>query len=132
MYLGQFRHAAMAFVLAAAASNAGCKKEGIFFRDMAPNSGRASGLEEVHILGSGFTALGGLEVRIGSKPATNVGISADDTLVLTTPECREGDQGKPLDIYILTNEGRSYVLRGAFTYRRGAADTPGSELQRRL
>ena len=56
----------------------------------------------------------------------------DETIVFTTPESREADQGHPIDIYILTNEGRSYVLRGAFSYRRGATDTPGSELQRRL
>ncbi len=126
------RHAAVAFVIAASVSGAGCKKDGVFFRDLAPRSGRASGGEEVRILGSGFRALGGLEVRVGPKPATNVGIADDETIVLTTPEAREADQGHPLDIFILTNQGRSYVLRGAFTYRRGQADTPGGELQRRL
>jgi hypothetical protein len=127
------RHAAVAFVLVAAATTgAGCKKEGVFYRDLAPRSGRASGGEEVRLLGSGFRALGSLEIRVGPKPATNVGIADDETIVLTTPEAREADLGHPLDIYILTNTGHSYVLRGAFTYRRGQADTPGGELQRRL
>ena len=130
--VGRFRHAVAAFVVVAAASGAGCKKEGVFFRDMAPRSGRPSGGEEVRLLGSGFRALGGLDIRVGPKPASNVGIADDETIVFTTPEAREADQGRPLDIFILTAEGRSYVLRGAFTYRRGPSDTPGSELQRRL
>ena len=126
------RNAAVAFVMAAAVMGAGCNKEGVFYRDLAPRSGRASGGEEVRILGHGFHSLGSLEIRVGPKPATNVGIADDETIVLTTPEAREADQGRPLDIFILTHQGRSYVLRGAFTYRRGQADTPGGELQRRL
>lgn len=130
--VGRFRHAVAAFVVLAAAAGAGCKKEGVFFRDLAPRSGKPSGGEEVRLLGSGFRALGTLDIRVGPKPATNVGIADDETIVFTTPESREADQGHPIDIFILTNEGRSYVLRGAFTYRRGATDTPSNELQRRL
>ncbi len=126
------KHAAIAFVMVAATASTGCKKEGVFYRDMAPRSGRASGGEEVRLLGSGFRSLGALEVRVGPKPATNVGIADDETIVFTTPEAREADQGRPLDVYILTSQGRSYVLRGAFTYRRGQTDTPAGELQRRL
>lgn len=132
MGFGRFRHALVALVVAASVSGLACKKEGIFFRDLAPKTGRPSGGEEVHLLGSGFRALGPLEVRVGPKPATNVGVADDETIVLTTPECREADQGHPLDIYILTNEGKSYVLRGAFTYRHGQSESPGSDLQRRL
>lgn len=130
--VGWFRHAVMACVVVMAGAGMGCKREGVFFRDMAPRTGRPSGGEEVRILGSGFRALGSLEIRVGPKPATNVGIADDETIVFTTPESREADQGRPLDVYILTAEGRSYILRGAFTYRRAPTDTPGSELQRRL
>lgn len=120
-------------VIASSLAGGGCKKEGVFFRDLAPNSGRPSGGEEVRILGTGFRSMGNLEIRVGPKPATNVGIADDETIVLTTPEAREADQGHPVDISILTSQGRSYVLRGAFTYRRNpAADTQGGELQRRL
>lgn len=132
MGLGRIRHAVVALSMLSALGSAGCKKEGVFFRDMLPRSGKPSGGEEVRILGSGFRALGGLEIRIGPKVATEVGIADDETIVFRTPESREADQGHPLDVYILTNEGRSYVLRGAFQYRRGQTDTPGSELQRRL
>ncbi len=110
----------------------GCKREGVFFQSMNPTSGRASGGEEVRIRGHGFRTLGGLDIRIGPKAAQNVGIADDETIVLTTPDAREADQGHPLDVYILTNEGRSIILRGAFTYRRNAEGGAANELQRRL
>ena len=126
------RHAAVAFLVAASLSGTACKKEGVFFSDLVPRSGKASGNEELRILGSGFRSLGSLEIRVGPNQATNVGVADDETIQFKTPQAREADLGHPLDIFILTNQGRSYVLRGAFTYRRGQADTPAGELQRRL
>lgn len=122
----------MASLLVSAAGATGCKKEGVFFQSINPGSGRPSGGEEVRIRGHGFRALGGLEVRLGPKPAQNVGIADDETIVLTTPESRESDRGHPIDVYILTNEGRSIVLRGAFTYRRATEGGGANDLQRRL
>jgi hypothetical protein len=122
----------MASLLVSAAGATGCKKEGVFFQSINPASGRPSGGEEVRIRGHGFRALGGLEVRLGPKPAQNVGIADDETIVLTTPESRESDRGHPIDVYILTNEGRSIVLRGAFTYRRATEGGGANDLQRRL
>jgi hypothetical protein len=119
-------------LVSAASATTGCKKEGVFFQSINPASGRPSGGEEVRIRGHGFRALGGLEVRIGPKAAQNVGIADDETIVLTTPEAREADRGHPIDVYILTNEGRSIVLRGAFTYRRATEGGGANELQRRL
>jgi len=126
------RTALMASLLVAATGATGCKKEGVFFQSINPTAGRPSGGEEVRIRGHGFRALGGLDVRIGPKAAQNVGIADDETIVLTTPDAREADQGRPLDVYILTNEGRSIVLRGAFTYRRAAGGEGTNQLQRRL
>jgi len=122
----------MASLLVSAAASTGCKKDGVFFQSVNPASGRPSGGEEVRIRGHGFRALGGLEIRVGPKPAQNVGIADDETIVLTTPEAREADRGHPVDVYILTNEGRSIVLRGAFTYRRATEGGGANELQRRL
>lgn len=122
----------MASLLVSAAGATGCKKEGVFFQSINPASGRPSGGEEVRIRGHGFRALGGLEVRLGPKAAQNVGIQDDETIVLTTPESRESDRGHPIDVYILTNEGRSIVLRGAFTYRRATEGGGANDLQRRL
>ena len=112
----------------------GCSGNSVFFESMNPASGRVSGGQEVRIRGSGFRALGNIEIRIGGKPATNVGVADDETVVLTTPEAREADVGHPLDVYLLTAEGRSFVLRRAFSYRHGPNDvtTPNSDLQRRL
>lgn len=110
----------------------GCKKEGVFFTSINPPSGKASGGDEVRIRGSGFHALGTLEIRVGPKPATNVAVADDETIVMTTPECREADHGRALDVYLLTGDGRSYVLRGAFTCRRPDASGANSDLQRRL
>ncbi len=132
MRLG-WRQGVMAAVVAVSAGSAGCNKGGTFYESLNPSAGRPSGGEEVRLRGGGFRALGNLEVRIGGKAATNVGIADDNTVVFTTPEAREGDIGHPLSIYLLTSEGRSVVLRNAFTYRRNPNDsTGGSDLQRRL
>lgn len=123
---------ARALCVTALLVGAGCKKEGVFFQSMNPTAGKASGGEEVRIRGSGFRTLGGLEIRIGSRVATNVGVADDETIVLTTPDCREAEQGRKLDVHILTNEGRSIMLREAFTYRRAESTGGNSDLQRRL
>lgn len=121
-------------LMAVLALGAACNKQGVFFVSMNPTSGRPGGGEEVRIRGSGFKALGNIDIRIGGHPATNIAISDDETIVLTTPEGREADQGHPLDVYLMTADGKSYVFRGAFTYRRVGNDpnAPNADLQRRL
>ncbi len=122
----------LACILSATLGGA-CRKEGVTFSSVNPNTGRGSGSEEVRIRGHGFRALGGMEVRIGGRVARNVGIADDDTLVLTTPECPETLQGRALDMMVLTNDGRSWRIRDAFTFRRAADPTSGNtDLQRRL
>jgi hypothetical protein len=123
-------------LVALAALAGGCKSKSLNFESVNPPSGRMGGGEEVRIRGGGFEKLGNLEVRIGGRPATNVGVQGDDTIVLTTPEAREADANRALDISILTSDGRSILLRNAFTYRPGAAQRgaggPNEELRRRL
>lgn len=112
---------------------AGCKKDGVHFLSVNPATGRPTGGEEVRVRGSGFRNLGSLEVRLGGRTAQNVGVVDDETLQFTTPECREADHGQKIDLFILTNEGRSYRIREAFTCRRPEQPgTPNNELQRRL
>jgi hypothetical protein len=122
--------------LALAACASGCKSDKITFDSVNPPSGRMGGGEEVRIRGGGFEKLGNLEVRIGGRPANNVGIQGDDTIVLTTPEAREGAAGTAMDISILTSDGKSIVLRSAFSYQAGAsqrgAGGPNEDLRRRL
>jgi hypothetical protein len=56
--------------------------------------------------------------------------------VLTTPEGSESAANHPVDISILTSDGRSIVLRQAWTYQPGAAQPgaggPNEDLRRRL
>lgn len=126
-----FRPMTTLALMAALCGGSACKKEGVTFESINPPSGKASGGDEVRIRGSGFRALGTIDIRVGPKLATNVAVADDETIVMTTPECREADQGRALDVYLLTGDGRSFVLRGAFTCRRpeGGAN---SDLQRRL
>lgn len=131
------RKGVISLSLMAALGAVGCKPSGIRFQSINPGQGRLGGGEEVRIRGSGFDTLGGLEVRINGHPATNVGVIGDDTIVLTTPEGLEAVQNRPVDISILTNNGRSYLLRGAWTYRPGAGTGgagggPNEDLRRRL
>lgn len=131
MSLAWSRRAVMASLVMLALG--GCNKEGVFFQSMNPSSGRLSGGEEVRIRGSGFGALGNMEIRIGGRVATNIGIADNETIVLSTPEGRAEDAGRKLDVFILTSEGRSFVFREAFSYRQNPGEgTPGSDLQRRL
>ena len=129
------RSVASAAVIALALVASGCKSGKMRFNAVNPSTGRMGGGEEVRITGGGFEKLGNLEVRIGGRPAQNVGVLGDETIVLTTPEGREADANRPLDISILTSDGKSIVLRGAFTYRPGQGQGPAGpneELRRRM
>ena len=132
----RLRNAAIAGLIALASAAVGCKPHNLFFESVNPASGRLSGGQEVRIRGGNFQQLGSLEVRIGGKPATNVGIVGDDTIVLTTPEGREIEAAHPVDINLLTSDGKSIVLRGAFSYTAGpaapGAGGPNDDLRRRL
>jgi hypothetical protein len=134
MAVGKTVLAAILFASAAAGS---CKgSQALVFESVNPASGRLGGGEEVRIRGSGFEKLGNLEVRLGGRPATNVGVQGDDTIVLTTPEGREADADHPVDVSLLTSEGKSIILRRVFTYQAGAsphgAGGPHEDLRRRL
>lgn len=131
--MGVFRSVMVAGLFLVAAS--GCKNKNMYFESVNPPTGRLGGGEEVRIRGGGFDRLGNLEVRIGGRPATNVGVSGEDTIQLTTPEGREAEANHPVDISILTSDGKSIVLRHAFTYRPGASQRtggPNDDLRRRL
>jgi hypothetical protein len=124
---------ALAFTILSAA---GCKNNKLTFDSVNPPSGRMGGNEEVRIRGSGFSQLGNLQdVRFGGRPATNVGILGDDTIVLTSPEGRDEDANRPLDITLLTSDGRSIVIKSAWTYhpaQAGGTSGPNEDLRRRL
>lgn len=114
----------------------GCKNHNLTFQAVNPGSGRLSGGQEVRIIGTGFDKLGTIEVRIGGRPASNVGVMGDEAIVLTTPEGAESAANQPVDISILTSDGRSIVLTHSWTYQPGAAQPgaggPNEDLRRRL
>jgi hypothetical protein len=129
------------FVLASALATtllaaAGCKSNKLTFESVTPPTGRLGGNEEIRIRGTGFSQLGNLQdVRFGGRAATNVGVQGDDTIVLTSPEGREEDANHPVDVVLLSSDGKSVVLRQAFTYRpaaNGGPAGPNEDLRRRL
>ena len=114
---------------------AGCGSHALSFDSVNPAEGRMGGGEEVRIRGTGLDHLGNIDVRIGGRMATNVGVQGEDTIVLTTPEGRDEEANHPEDISILTSDGRSIVLRHAWTYRPGASQQtggPNEDLRRRM
>ncbi|MDP3278808.1 MAG: IPT/TIG domain-containing protein [Deltaproteobacteria bacterium] len=116
---------------------AGCKNKALTFESINPPSGRLGGGEELRIRGTGFGQLGNLQdVRIGGRAATNVGVQGDDTIVLTTPEGLESQANTPLDVTLLSSDGKSILLRSAFTFVPGGAGAgatgPNADLRRRL
>ena len=122
---------------ALALGGAGCKPKNLTFASLNPASGRLGGGEEVRIRGTAMRTLMNPQVRIGGHEATNVGVADDETLVLTTPEGREADLNRNIDVSILTADGKSIVLRGAWQYRPGAGQQsgprgPNDDLRRRL
>lgn len=126
-----------AAALATAFSQAACKPKNLSFASLNPASGRLGGGEEVRIRGTAMRTLMNPQVRIGGREATNVGVADDETLVLTTPEGREGDLNHDLDVSILTADGKSIILRNAFRYMPGAGQQtgprgPNDDLRRRL
>ncbi len=131
----RFRDGVLLAALVVSAAS-GCKKKNLTFQAVNPQSGRLSGGQEVRIVGTGFDRLGTIEVRIGGRPAANVGVMGDEAIVLTTPDGLESAANHPVDINILTADGRSIVLRQAWTYQPGAAAPgaggPNEDLRRRL
>jgi hypothetical protein len=134
MSMARARIAGMIVALLLGAT-AGCGSHSLAFESVNPAEGRLGGGEEVRIRGAGFEHLANIDVRIGGRMATNVGVVGDDTIVLTSPEGRDDDANHPTDISILTSDGKSIVLRHAFTYRPGASRGPAGpneDLRRRL
>ena len=117
-------------------NSATCTYPTVGHQTTATAANRMGGNEEVRIRGTGFGQLGNLQdVRFGGRAATNVGVQGDDTIVLTSPEGRDEDANRAIDITLLSSDGRSVVIKSAFTYRPAAAggpSGPNEDLRRRL
>jgi hypothetical protein len=100
---------ALALVLAAVC---GCEKEFAVQR-VSPAVGVIAGGEPVEILGSGFQAGMGITVYFGTQKADKVVVKSKDKLTVNTPG---GGEAKVVDVRVITDDGKEFVLREAFRY----------------
>jgi hypothetical protein len=100
---------ALALVLAAVC---GCEKEFAVQR-VSPAVGVISGGEPVDILGSGFQPGMGLTVYFGTTRAEKVVVKGSDRITINTPGA---DGAKVVDVRIVTDDGKEFVLKEAFRY----------------
>jgi hypothetical protein len=89
----------------------GCSKE-TRISEIEPNTGTFSGGEEVIISGQNFPR-SGVQVRFGTKEATGVAVESDHAIKAYTPA---GDKGTASDVSVVFDDGRAFVLKGAFHY----------------
>lgn len=79
-----------------------------------PNFGNIAGNDDVTILGNGFKT--GMVVYFGKREAQNVIIDSPMRIRVKTPA---GIEGK-VDVSITRDDGKTFVLRDGFIYRRDA------------
>lgn len=97
--------------LLALAMGAGCSSE-TRFTEVEPNTGTFTGGEEVELRGANFPR-SGVMVRFGSHAATAVVVASDRSIKVTTPA---GEKGTAVDVTVVFDDGRAYVLRNGFRY----------------
>lgn len=97
----------------------GCQNE-FQVRRLSPAVGVLSGGEPIDILGSGFSSDLGLTVYFGATKADNVVVRGSDKLTISSPSCSEP---KKVDVRVITDDGREFLLKEAFQYvHKGAMD----------
>ncbi len=106
----------VALTVVVACVAAGCSNE-FSVKDLSPASGVLGGGEAVTISGSGFDPNMGVAVYFGNSKASNVVINGTDKMTVTTPSYREA---AIIDVRILTDNGKEYVLRKSFRYIKKA------------
>lgn len=80
--------------------------------EIEPATGTSNGGEEVIIKGQGFPRSGAV-VRFGTREAQPVVIESDNAIKVYSPA---GDKGTAADVSVVFNDGRAFVLKGAFHY----------------
>jgi hypothetical protein len=102
----------MTLLLAAIAGLlAGCES-GTKIKSVEPSFGNVAGNDNVVIVGTGFK--NGMLVHFGKREAKNVVIEGPTRILVTSPS---GVEGK-VDVTITRDDGKSFVLRDGFSYRR--------------
>ena len=90
---------------------AGCSKD-TRISEIEPNTGTFSGGEEVQIHGANFPKAG-VQVKFGTKEATQVEVQSDNTIKVATPA---GDKNTTTDVSVIFDDGRAFVLKNGFRY----------------
>ena len=92
---------------------AACEKKDFQITDIEPHAGVVSGGEPVKIKGSGFAAGMGVTVYFGNIKAPAVVVDSQNLMSVTTPP---GKSLGPVDIRVIMDDGREYVLKRNFQY----------------
>ncbi len=103
----------LVLALVLAGTFAGCES-GTRIKSVEPNFGNVAGNDDVVIVGAGFKA--GMVVQFGKREAKSVVLEQPTKIICKTPA---GVEGK-VDVTITRDDGKTFVLRDAFTYRRDA------------
>jgi hypothetical protein len=111
------RSAGLFFCFAAPLALGQCSNEtGI--RELEPGTGTYLGGEEIVIHGRNFPiGRGGASVTFGRRGATNVELENADTIKVTSPA---GDKNTDVDIVVMFDDGRAYLLKNGFRYLDGS------------
>jgi len=109
------RTTAIVILFAALGLLLGACESGTKIKSVEPNFGNVAGNDNVTIVGTGFK--NGMQVHFGKREAKNVVIEGPTRILVTSPS---GVEGK-VDITITRDDGKTFVLRDGFTYRREGA-----------
>ncbi len=95
-----------------AALFAGCSGE-LKVSELEPQQGTYMGGEEVTIRGGNFPLGRGVQVRFGKHDASNVVVESASKMRVTTPA---GDKNASVDVSVVFDDGRAFLLRNSFKY----------------
>jgi hypothetical protein len=83
-------------------------------RELEPPQGTYLGGEEILIHGRNFpVGRGGVSVSFGRRNATNVVLESPNGIKVTSPA---GDKNTEVDIVVMFDDGRAYLLKNGFRY----------------
>lgn len=109
------RKLASVVLLLLVATLSGCEAE-FRIKSLEPNFGNVAGNDDVVIVGSGFKPGTVMTVQFGKLEARSVVIDSPTRIRVKTPG---GVEGKA-DVVVTRDDGKTFVLRDGFLYRRDA------------
>jgi hypothetical protein len=110
------RKLASAVLLATLTMLFGCDSD-TRVKSVEPNFGNVAGNDDVIIVGSGFKPGTVMTVQFGKHEARSVVIDSPSRIRVKTPG---GVEGK-VDVIVTRDDGKTFVLRDGFLYRRDVA-----------